>query len=319
MTRVPWTAHVSWLLTAALLAVLVWRVPAAQRFEHWQEMSHLYFPMATLALVLTPIIITGGIDLSVASIATLSAAAVGVLWRDAHWPIGWALSAGVAVGLLAGSLNAGLVNFGVLPLVATLATRELFRGLASSLLGHRPVTEFPSELESFWRTDRLGLPLPFWILLALLIVVHVVVHHTWIGRALFAVGDNELAARFAALPVSRLKAGLYVASGVAAAFVGLTSVLEYGTAKAGADRSWELLAIACVVLGGARVTGGAGYVPGTVLGILTLTAVQASLLSAPPEWRETIVGVLLLVFAGLNEALTSGRVALRLRWFRTPR
>src|SRR5262249_6009531 len=158
----------------------------------------------------------------------------------------------------------------VLPLVATLATRELFRGLAFTLSGDRPVDRFPPALGTVWRTPWLGVPLSVLGFGFLLVITYLVVHHTWVGRMLFALGDNEQAARFGGVPVRRLKLGLYAWSGIVAGVCGAVLVMNYGTAKADAEKSLELTAIACVVLGGVRITGGAGTVAGTFLGIVTV-------------------------------------------------
>jgi ribose/xylose/arabinose/galactoside ABC-type transport system permease subunit len=289
------------LLTGLLLAAVVMRVPAFLKPDYWAELSHQSFAFAALALALTPIVLTGGIDLSVGSASVLAGVVIGALWRDVGLPVGLAIAGGLLAGLLAGAVNGGLVTLGVLPLVATLATRELFRGLALALSGDRPVEQFPAPLEDFWRSDPAGLPVPAYGLAVLFLLTYLTVHHTWVGRAVYAVGDNEVAARFAGLPVRGIKFGLYLWSGAVAGLCGLASVLQYRTAKAEADRSLELAAVACVVLGGVRITGGAGHVGGTLLGVLTLTALQAGLLNAAPEWRETVVGGLLLAVALANE------------------
>jgi ribose/xylose/arabinose/galactoside ABC-type transport system permease subunit len=290
------------LIALALLAVVLLRVPAFRRTDAWVELLHANFSTALLALALTPVILTGGIDLSVGSVTVFSAVVIGVLSRDAGWPIGWALAGGVLAGLLAGVANGLLVTVGVMPLVATLATRELFRGLALTLSRNQPVDEFPEGLEEFWRTPLWGLPLPLYGILGVFVLTYVVVQHTWVGRMIYAVGDNEQAARFAGVPVRGVKLGLYAWCGLVAGVCGVATVLEYEDARAGADQSLELAAIACVVLGGVRITGGAGHVAGTLLGIVTLTTLLGGLVTVAARWRDTITGGLLLVVALVNEA-----------------
>src|SRR5262249_2414473 len=151
----------------------------------------------------------------------------------------------------------------------TLATRELYRGLAWTLSGDNPVTRFPAELREAWVRPLLGLPLALWALAVLLVLTWVVVHHTAWGRMLFALGDNERAAVFAGVPAGKVKLALYAWAGLVAGLCGVGLVLKYDAAKADAERSLELAAIACVVVGGARVTGGAGHVAGTLLGTVT--------------------------------------------------
>lgn len=293
--------HFSWIFALAIILPIVIFVPAFQKAGYWLALNQQYFAAAALALALTPIMITGGIDLSVGSITVMVSVVIGALWRDAGWPLGWAIGGGILIGLVAGLVNSAMVFAGVLPLVATLATRELYRGLAMRLSGDHPVDRFPIELVRFWRSTWLGLPIPLYVLIALVIFAYFIVQHTWIGRMTYAIGDNEQAARFAGIPVSRIKMLLYGGSGLVAGLCGAALVMKYGAAKADAERSLELSAIAYVVVGGIRITGGAGTVTGTVIGILTVSALLAWLDGAAPNWRDTIIGTLLIVVAISNE------------------
>src|SRR6516162_4262592 len=116
------------LLALSILLTFVLTVPAFGRLSYWLYLPHQSFAMAALALALTPIILTGGIDLSVGSVSVLASVVIGFLWWDLGWPLEWAFVGGVLAGLLAGIGNGSLVTLGIPPLVATLATRELFRG-----------------------------------------------------------------------------------------------------------------------------------------------------------------------------------------------
>jgi ribose/xylose/arabinose/galactoside ABC-type transport system permease subunit len=291
-----------WLIAGAILLTLVLTVPAFSRQSYWLSLAPQYFAPAALALALTPIILTGGIDLSVGSTTVLVSVVIGVLWRDLGLPLSLALAGGVLAGALAGLGNGLLVTAGVLPLVATLATRELYRGLAWTLSGDDPVSRFPGELQVFWKAPVLGLPVSLWGLALLWLISYLVIHHTPAGRMLFAIGDNERAARFAGVPLRSLQLALYTWSGLVAGLCGLGLVLKYGAAKADAERSLELLAIACVVMGGARVTGGAGHVGGTLLGIVTVCALLAGLSRVASAWRDTVSGAVLIAVALANEA-----------------
>jgi ribose/xylose/arabinose/galactoside ABC-type transport system permease subunit len=290
-------------LVAGLIVLLgVVLVPAFQRPAYWLTLSRQYFAPAALALVLTPIVLTGGIDLSVGSVTVCASVVIGVLTQEAGWPIGWAMAAGALTGLLAGLANGALITVGVIPLVATLATRELFRGLAYTLVGDSPVRRLPPIPGNLWGNFLAGLPLAVYGIALLFVAAYLVVHHTWIGRMIYAVGDNEQAARFAGVPVRRLKLGLYACSGLVAGVCGAGLVMEYESAKADAEKTLELVAIACVVLGGIRIAGGAGHVAGTLLGIVTITVLGAALTSVAPNWRDTVTGGLLIVVAVTNEA-----------------
>lgn len=293
--------YLPWLLSLTLLLLLILNVPAFQRPRYWLSLAPQYFAIAALALALTPIVLTGGIDLSVGSMTVLASVVIGFVWRDLGWRIELALLAGLLAGLLCGLGNGLLVSAGVLPLVATLATRELFRGLAWTISGDDPVTRFPAELTEWWHQPLFGFPISLWGFLALLLLSYLVVHHTWPGRMLFALGDNEQAARFAAIPVRRLQLGLYAWSGLIAGLCGLGLVMRYGAAKADAERSLELLAIACVVMGGIRVTGGSGHVLGTMLGTLTVCVLLAGLSRVASTWRDTVMGTVLITVALLTE------------------
>jgi ribose/xylose/arabinose/galactoside ABC-type transport system permease subunit len=294
--------HSPWVLAGLIVLTGIWWVPAFQKPSYWLSLSQQYFAPAVLALALMPVILTGGIDLSVGSVSVLVSVVIGALWQGAGWPIEWALAGGILVGLAAGVLNGVLVTLGVMPLVATLATRELHRGLASTLSGDTPVTRFPSELLDWWRLRLGGVPLTLLVIGLVFVLTYLVVHHTWVGRMLYAIGDNETAARFAGVPVRRIKLGLYACCGLVAGLCGAGLVMRHLAAKADAEKSLELTAIACVVLGGVRVTGGAGSVVGTFLGVVTVVTLLGGLNQVKPEWRDTILGSLLISVALANEA-----------------
>jgi rhamnose transport system permease protein len=294
--------HLPWLVSFLILAATVATVPAFRRAAYWRSLPEDYFDAAVLALALTPIILTGGIDLSVGSVTVLAGIFGGMLVRDAHWPLAAALAATAGAGLVAGLVNGTLVATGVMPLIATLATRELFRGLATTLSGGERVSKLPAELHHLWTARVLGQPLPLVLFAALALVTYAVVHHTWVGRMTFAIGDNPEAARFAGTPVQRLKLGLYAASGLLAGLCGAADLVHHQSAAADVHKSLELTAIACVVLGGVRVTGGSGHVGGTLLGIVTVVVLLAGLAGVWPQGRDMALGGLLIAVAVGNEA-----------------
>ncbi len=293
--------HLPWLLAAVILIVMVAWKPAFQQGSYWVNFTKQYFAPAVLALALTPIILTGGIDLSVGSVTVFSGVVVGLLIRDAHWPLSAALAAGLLTGMAAGLVNGSLVCLGVVPLVATLATRELFRGLAFSLGGDAPVKGLPNAVTEVWTARPLGVPLSLAITGIFFVAILLLVHYTWIGRMLFALGDNETAARFAGMPVRRLKLGLYALAGLAGGLCGCANVLRLGEASPSGELSLDLTAIACVVMGGVRITGGSGNVVGTLLGIITVATLLAGLATVPPNVRDMLLGGLLIVVAVANE------------------
>jgi ribose/xylose/arabinose/galactoside ABC-type transport system permease subunit len=294
--------HLPWLVALAIFAVGFEAVPAFRSPAYWRGLAEDYFVAAVLALALTPVILTGGIDLSVGSATVLSAVVAGVLIRDAGWPWPAAVAAAVATGLVAGLGNGLLVALGVVPLVATLATRELFRGIATAVSGGERVSGLPSAMEHAWRTRPGGLPLPLAVFGVLGFITYAAVHHTRFGRMVFAAGDNEDAARFAGVPVRRLKAALYTAAGLAAGLCGAAEVMHHRAAAVHVGQGLELTAIACVVLGGVRVTGGHGHVGGTLLGIVTVVVLLEGLAGAGPTGRDVALGALVVAVAAGNEA-----------------
>jgi ribose/xylose/arabinose/galactoside ABC-type transport system permease subunit len=294
--------HLPWLVAAVILLAALLFVPAFRVPGYWPGLLAEHFVPAVLALGLTPIMLTGGIDLSVGSVTALGGIVAGVLMRDAQWPLAAALPAGAAAGLVAGLVSGALVTLGVIPLVATLATRELFRGVATAISGGDEVKGLPLALEHIWTMSLGPVPLPVIVFVILAFVAYAVVHHTWMGRMVFAVGDNEPAARFAGVPVRRLKLGLFATSGLLAGLCGAADVLHTRAASVDLNRNLELTAIACVVLGGVRVTGGRGHVAGTLLGIATVTVLVEALTGVGPTVRDMALGVLVIGVAVAGEA-----------------
>src|SRR5580698_10217652 len=205
-----------------------------------------------LALVMTPIMLTGGIDLSVGSLLGLCAILFGKMWRDAHFSPGLAAVCTLGIGATAGGLNAALITrLRLPPLIVTLGTYSLFRGLAEAITqGVDTFTDFPSSFLALGQ-DRLGgLPSQVWIFLAVAIGIWLLVHRTTFGRSLRAIGYAPEGARYAGLPVERRLAMAYVLAGVVAALAAIIYTARLGQAKADAGTGYELFAITAVVLGG---------------------------------------------------------------------
>jgi len=264
--------------------------------------------VGALAIVMTAIILTGGIDLSVGSIAALSGVVLGALYQEAGWSIGAAVFGAIVAGTGAGAFNGTLVVAGLSPLVATLATMAFFRGLAMLISDTQRVTGFP---ESFCELSQLGgVSTQFWLLGVVALSGFVVVHATIFGRWCFAVGDNRTAARFAAVPDRRVDFALYTASGLVASLVAVATCMQHDSAVPDAFRGVELQVIACVVVGGTLITGGRGGVLQTLLGLgvialldigLNLLSSRVSFLTA--ESRLIATGLLLIGLAVWNERL----------------
>lgn len=263
-----------------------------------------------LALVMTPIILTGGIDLSVGSMLCLCAVLFGKFWRDAGLPPWLAGVCTIGIGGLCGGFNALLITrLRLPPLIVTLGTFSLFRGLAEAITqGVDAFTDFPGSFLFLGNGTIAGLPTQSWILLAVTIGVWLLVHRTTFGRSVRAIGFSSEGARYAGLPVERRLATAYVLAGVAVAIAALTYTSRLGTAKADAGLGYELLAITAVVLGGTSIFGGVGSVHGTLLGVAAVAVLTNGLTRVPAtmnmagELSGVLTGVLLIV------ALAAGRL-----------
>ena len=252
-----------------------------------------------LALVMTPIILTGGIDLSVGSLLGLCAILFGKLWRDAGLPIPVAAVCTLAIGALAGGLNATLITWLRLPpLIVTLGTFSLFRGLAEAITrGVDTFTNFPASFLFLGQERWLGVPAQAPIFVLVAIAVWLLVHQTTFGRSFRAIGFAPEGARYAGIPVERRLAFAYVLAGVVAALAAIIYTARLGQAKADAGTGYELFAITAVVLGGTSIFGGVGSVHGTLLGVAAIAVLSNGLVHArqPREMAGMLTGVLLIL------------------------
>lgn len=270
-----------------------------------------------LALALTPIILTGGIDLSVGSLLGLCAIVFGKLWRDGGLPVPAAAACTLLVGALAGGLNASLITGLRLPsLIVTLGTFSLFRGLAEAITrGMDTFTNFPAAFLQLGQERWLGLPTQAWFFFAIAMGVWLLVHRTTFGRSFRAIGFAPEGARYAGLPVERRLALVYVLAGAIVALAAIIYTARLGQAKADAGTGYELFAITAVVLGGTSIFGGTGSVTGTLLGVAAIAVLNNGLVHArqPREVAGMLTGALLLVAlsGGVFAKMISSRRARR--------
>lgn len=252
-----------------------------------------------LALVMTPIILTGGIDLSVGSLLGLCAITFGKLWRDAGLPIPVAAACTLVIGALAGGLNATLITkLRLPPLIVTLGTFSLFRGLAEATTrGADTFTNFPASFLFLGQERWLGIPAQAPLFIIVAVAVWLLVHRTTFGRSFRAIGFAPEGARYAGLPVERRIAMVYVLAGVVAALAAIIYTARLGQAKADAGTGYELFAITAVVLGGTSIFGGIGSVHGTLLGVAAIAILNNGLVHArqPREVAGMLTGLLLIL------------------------
>jgi rhamnose transport system permease protein len=269
------------------------------------EVARLSVEIGLLALALTPVIVTGGIDLSVGSLMGLSAVLLGMMWRDASVPVWLAALGALAVGAACGGLNAVLITrLRIPPLIVTLGSFSLFRGLAEGLTrGVDNFTGFPQRflgLGQGYLFDKVPAQLPIFIIAA--VGFWALLHRSTVGRSLMAIGFSPEGARHAGIRVERRVALVYVLSGLCAGLAAVIYVAHVGQAKADAGTGYELAAITAVVLGGTSIFGGRGTIPGTLLGLAAIAVLQNGLRLAdlPAELAGGLTGVLLLTAIGLD-------------------
>ncbi len=232
-----------------------------------------------LALVMTPIILTAGIDLSVGSLMGLCAVVFGMLWKDAALPPWLAAIGAVATGALGGGVNAALITrLGLPPLIVTLGTFSLFRGLAEAFTGGtKAYTNFPESFLALGNSFFLGVPVQAWIFIAAAIAIWLLVHRTTFGRGFRAIGFAPEGARYAGIPVERRVALAYTLAGAVAGLAAVIFVSRVTEARANAGIGYELAAITAVVLGGTSIFGGVGTVHGTLLGVAAVAVLANGL------------------------------------------
>jgi ribose/xylose/arabinose/galactoside ABC-type transport system permease subunit len=255
-----------------------------------RDQAHL----GVLSVGMTLVILTGGIDLSVGSIVALSGVSLGLAWKLGHSGYS-ALGVALAVGSICGLINGALFAKGrVPPLIVTLATLSVYRGLAFAVGGSQSVV--PPEILTWSRSDLLGLPVPIWLTVALMVGVGIYLSRTDGGRAIYAVGANAAASRLSGVPVNTLRLRLYLASGLLAGLAAILYAAKNNSVRADIGAEYELQAITIVVLGGTSVSGGEGTLLGTALGYLTLVLLQndMSLHRLPAEYHGVAIAFLLI-------------------------
>jgi len=271
------------------------------------EVSRFSVELGLIAVAMTPVIVTGGIDLSVGSMIGLAAVVFGATSAVAPIPI--AVVSALIVGAVGGLLNAvAVARLGIPPLIATLATLSLFRGIAEGATeGAIGYSGFPSRF-LFVGQGYLGGVVPAQLPLFLSVVAGfaLLLHRSVVGRAWYAIGFSPSGARHAGIPVARRVGLVYLLSGLTASAAAIVYVAHLGQAKADAGTGFELDAITAVVLGGASIAGGRGSIWGTLLGLAALSILQNGfrLAALPSEAIGVVTAMLLVTRIGFDRAGT---------------
>ncbi len=253
---------------------------------------------AIMALPMTLIVISGEIDLSVASILGLTSVVLGAT-TNAGVPLGVGIFLVLILGAAAGLLNGLLVTrLGLPSLVVTVGTLGLYRGLAYVVLGDQAISNFPAAFTAFGFGTIPGTLIPWtlvvFVLLALVFMV--LLHRSWIGRQIYAVGNSKEAARFAGIRVAQLKLALFVLSGLFAALAGIIFTARFSSARPDNALGFELDVVTIVLLGGVNIFGGRGTLVGVILSLFVIGAVRNALglANVSGDIQNIVIGMLLI-------------------------
>ena len=283
------------ILIAAFLSI------ASENFLSMQNILTILLQISVVGIIAvgqTMVMITAGIDLSVGGIVGLAGVVTTLLIANFGVPIGAACLAGVAVGLLCGIVNGGLVvTINMPPFIATLGTMSVTRGLALVLTGGVAVYELPEAFAWLGNGTLLGIPVPVLILVVVTVLVAVVLRKTSLGRYAYAIGSNVEAARMSGINVARQLVYVYAICGALSGLAGVILASRIVTGQPTAGLSYELDAIAACVIGGTSLFGGVGTALGSVTGagLMGLIRNGSNLLNVSAFWQQIVIGVIIWI------------------------
>jgi rhamnose transport system permease protein len=264
--------------------------------------------IGVMALAMTFVIISGNIDLSVASGLALIAVIAAHVHVQHHWPMSLVIPFALALGLILGLFNGLLVTLIGLPsLTATLGTFALYRGFAQILAGDQSISGFPTWFKNIDQVMLFHIiPLPLMILLALACVFAILLHKTVFGRCVYAIGTNEAASHFSGIRVKTTKLTVFAISGLCMAIGALMMLSRLGGAQYDLSKGDELLVITAVVLGGTSIFGGTGSIAGSVIALFLLCVLRSGmeLAEITAEKQLAITGALLIAAVILTNLTT---------------
>ncbi|MEC0297196.1 MULTISPECIES: ABC transporter permease [Peribacillus] len=254
---------------------------------------------ALIAFGMTFIILTGGIDLSVGSILALSSALMAGMMVSGLDPI-LAILVGILLGAIMGVINGILVSKGKMaPFIVTLATMTIFRGLTLVYTDGKPITGIGDSVmfQMLGRGYFLGVPVPAVVMIIAFMILWFLLHKTSFGRKTYAIGGNEKASRISGIKVDRVKVAIYGLAGTMAAIAGAILTSRLNSAQPTAGQSYEMDAIAAVVLGGTSLSGGKGRLFGTLVGVLIIGTLNngMNLLGVSSFYQQVVKGAVILI------------------------
>src|SRR6266700_311138 len=294
----------------ALIALFVVFSLASPNFLQFDNMVGILLATSVngvLALGVTFVIITGGIDLSVGTVMTLSAVMAGVFVTNWHLPVVVGILAGLATGGLAGFVSGTVIaRMRVPPFIATLGMLNIAKGLALVISGLKPIyfndtPEF-NRLAMGSALGGLAVPNAVLVLFGASIGAGLILTRTVLGRYAFALGSNEAATRLSGVSVAKWKIAIYTLAGVFSGLAGVLIAARLNSAQPALGQGYELDAIAAAVIGGTSLSGGEGSILGTVIGAFIISTLTNGLriMSVPQEWQTVVTGAIVILAVYLD-------------------
>ena len=295
-----WETLLAVILLAVCLGLKV-MAPEIVSFGGLVENSMVFIDKGIIALSMMLILVIGEIDISVGSVACLSSVIMAFSYNHGV-PFIPALAIALAVGIICGCFNGFIITYfrELAPMIATLATMTIYRGIAYIILGDTSSGGFPAWFGSLgwgYLSEDLPVPINLTIFLVIAAVFYVVLHHTVTGRRIFAIGTNQAASEYNGINVKRIKWILYTINGFMSALAGIFLMARLGSARPNVALGYELDVIAMCVLGGVSTAGGKGSVIGVVLSVFLMGYLRygMNIRNVPGQIMPMVIGILLLL------------------------
>ena len=258
-----------------------------------------------LAVGVTYVLLTGGVDLSLGSMVALTGVVAASFAHPGDFPVIVPVALGMLAGMACGAVNGAVITAGrIAPFIVSLGMMTIARGLALVLSDGRPVSNLSREFTSIGGGDLLGVPTPIAIFAFVAVVSHIVLGNTRLGRYVYAVGGNEQAARASGISVAGVKVFAYTVCGTLAGLAGVVQASRITTGQPNAGVAYELDAIAAVVIGGTSLSGGVGGIRGTILGALLMGVIGngLDLLNVSSYYQQIVKGLIIVGAVWLDKA-----------------
>jgi ribose/xylose/arabinose/galactoside ABC-type transport system permease subunit len=297
---------------AILIGLCVWFSIDTSEFMTTENISNLIRQVAFVgiaACAVTPVMVAGGLDLSIGSIVAVAGVVAAKLAAAGTLALGPAFVAGVAAGGVVGAVNAFLVvGMRINPVIATLGTMYVGRGVANVIAGGSPVVGVPSSFNNLATGDVGPISTPVFIFAVIAIIMIIVERKTLLGRWVVASGGNEEAARLSGIPVNRTRATFYVLSGLAAGIAGILINSRVATGDPTSGTGFEFDVIVAVVLGGTAITGGVGTIVGAIVGVLIVGVLDngLNLMGVDTFYQSIVLGTALIFAVGMSAVFGRG-------------